>query len=352
MNFGIKRIMPSNLIHIHHRSQNHAGKSGYSRLTDYMPVTSIYGNTRLPYYVAKLVSKPHSNKRGLYNAGSVWKEAELLEHLRRSRKESSVVHYLNAERDVRYFVKFRKFFPVTKFCGTFHKPPEVLYQTITDFKILQNLHGAIAVGENQVEFLKEKLRLQNIAFIPHGVDTEFFTPDRVKKESNTIIFVGNHLRDFDAFNFCIPRISEKVKGLKVHVVLPKDHQNKITPHGSITIHSDIHDFELRNLYNCSSLLFLPLREATACNSLLEGLACGLPIVSTDVGGNRFYLEGTKNLLLPKGDNNAYIDAVAHLLSRPETLQEMAISSREKALTLSWEKIAQKVTAFYEDISKE
>ena len=341
-----------NLIHIHHRSHHHADKSGYSRMTDYMPVRSIYGNTRLPYYVAKIFSKSHSNEKGLYNAGSVWKEAELFNYLRETRNETSLVHYLNAERDIRYFVKYKNFFPNTAFCGTFHKPPSILKNTISNFKVLAKLDAAIAVGENQVEFLREQLNTEHISFIPHGVDTEFFKPDLSNKKNNTIIFVGTHLRDIETLNFCIPKIAEKIKDLKVNIVVPPDHQKKIKPHASIAFYGSISDLELRKLYNTSSLLFLPLKNVTACNSILEALACGLPIVSTDVGGNNFYMNGTKNILVPKGDNNYYIDAIIELLENSNTLQELSVLSREKALSLSWENMAEKVENFYKSIMKQ
>ncbi len=314
-----------------------------------MPVRSIYGTTRVPYYVAKIFSKTHSNETGLYNAGSVWKEAELFKYLRGNRNETSVVHYLNAERDIRYFVKYNTLFPNTKFCGTFHKPPDILNQTIKNFEILSKLDGAIAVGENQVEFLKERLQLENIAFIPHGVDTEFFKPDLSKKDAKTIIFVGSHLRDFEVLNYCIPRIAEVISNLKVNVIIKPTDKAKIKDHKSIIVHSNISDNELRDLYNCSTLLFLPMKNSTACNSLLEGLACGLPVVTTDIGGNRFYLEGTKNVLVPKGDNNYYIDTVIKLLSNSDNHQELANSSRQKALTLSWEEITRRVESFYENL---
>jgi len=338
-----------NLIHVHHRSPHHASKSGYSRISDYIPVRSIYGITWVPYAIAKIFSRYHSIEPGIYDAGSVWKEAELLKYLRGTRNQNSVVHYLNAERDVRYFVKYKRFFPSIKFCATFHKPPAVLQQTIKNPAILSNLDAAIAVGENQVEFLKEKLQLENVVFIPHGVDTKFFRPKLLNEKEDTIIFVGQHLRDFEVFNYCIPRIAEKIKNLKVHVVIHWAYQHKITPHKSIEVHTNISDKDLQGLYNNSSLLFLPLKDVTACNSILEGLACGLPVVTTDVGGNSFYLEGTKNILVPKGENYYYIDAITKLLSNPGTLKELAKSSREKALTLSWEKTAEKVEAFYKNL---
>lgn len=317
-----------------------------------MPVRSIYGNTRVPYYLAKIFSKTHSNNLGLYNAGSVWKEAELFKYLREIRKETSLVHYLNAERDIRYFVKYKGAFSNTTFCGTFHKPPSVLKNTISNFNVLGKLDAAIAVGENQVSFLKENLFTEKVSFIPHGVDTEFFKPDNSYKKPNTIIFVGTHLRDIETLNYCIPKIAEKIKDLKVYIVIPRDHVKKIKPHHSINIHAGINDLELRKLYNSSSLLFLPLKNVTACNSILEGLACGLPIVSTNVGGNNFYMKGTKNVLVPKGDNNYYIDAIIELLENSETLQELSMLSREKALSLSWENIASKMEEFYKIILKE
>ncbi len=314
-----------------------------------MPVRSIHGTTRLPYYAAKIFSEYHSNKTGLYNAGSVWKEAELFKYLRGSRNETSLVHYLNSERDVRYFIKYKKFFPRTIFCGTFHKPPEILNQTIKNYEILSKLDGVIAVGENQVDFLKERLQNDNIAFIPHGIDTEFFKPDLSKREANTLIFVGSHLRDFEVLNYCIPRIADVISNLRVNVIIKPTTKAKIKDHKSIIVHSNISDNELRDLYNSSTLLFLPLKDVTACNSLLEGLACGLPVVSTDVGGNSFYLEETKNVLVPKGDNYYYIDAITNLLNNPGSLHEVGKSSRAKALTLSWEEIVKRMYSFYENL---
>ena len=66
------------------------------------------------------------------------------------------------------------------------------------------------------------------------------------------------IKDFDTFNYCIPKIAEKIKGLKVNVIIRKDFQSKIKPHANVKLHSGIDDFELKKMYQESSLLFLPL----------------------------------------------------------------------------------------------
>lgn len=340
------------LIHIHHRSTHHAKKSGYSRISDYLPVRSIYGDTGIPYRLAKIFSGFHSTDSGLYDTVSVLKETELFKNLIKTKNQASIVHYLNAERDIRHLLRYKKFFPNTKFCGTFHKPPEVLLETIKKPTFLKNLDAAIAVGENQVDFLKEWLKLENVSFIPHGVDTAFFKPGTQMKATNSLIFVGQHLRDFEILNYCVPRIAEEIKDLKVNVVIHPAYKTKINSHRSINVYSNLNDLDLRDIYNGSEILFLPLKNATACNSLLEGLACGLPIVSTDVGGNRFYLEGTENILGPENDNNYYIDAIINLLRNRDSLREMAISSRTKALDLSWEETIKRLNSFYENLNEE
>jgi glycosyltransferase involved in cell wall biosynthesis len=278
----------------------------------------------------------------------VLKTIELYQLLKKHKGQKNIVHFLNGERDIRHLGFFKRKFPNTKFCATFHKPPEVLKETISNPKALQKLDGAVAVGANQVDFLKDWLQLGNVVYIPHGVDTEFFVPDVSKKKKNTLLFVGQHLRDFDTFNSTVPKLAKQIENLQINIVVHPAYINKIIPHRCINFLSDIKDDQLRSLYQEASLLYLPLLDSTACNSLLEAMACGLPIITTAVGGNADYLNNTLNVLVPSKSKKLLLSETKIILNHSH-LESIGISSRKRAEYLCWQNIAKEVMGFYNSI---
>ena len=336
-----------NVYLVHHRSSHHANNSGYGRLMDYMDAKVIYGTTKFPYRLAKIFAGFQTQTKGNYTTGSTLKAIELYQLLKKHKGQSNVVHFLNGERDIRHLDFFKRNFPNTKFCATFHKPPEILKQTIPNPVALQKLDAAIAVGINQVDFLKDWLQIDDIAYIPHGVDTQFFVPDIYNKKRNTLLFVGQHLRDFETFNKTVPTLAEKVKDLKVDVVIHLAYKDKIHPHSCVNILTGVKDEHLRLLYQEASLLYLPMLDSTACNSLLEAMACSLPVITSAVGGNRAYLESTSNILVETGNSARFVSKTVALLRDEKFLNSMGQSSREKALGLDWKNMGKRINQFYQ-----
>lgn len=66
------------------------------------------------------------------------------------------------------------------------------------------------------------------------------------------------------------------------------------------------------------------------NAILEYMACGLPVVATDVGGNSELIEhGRTGMLYASGDVRALADALLGLLARPEKARALGAAARQE-----------------------
>ncbi len=71
-------------------------------------------------------------------------------------------------------------------------------------------------------------------------------------------------------------------------------------------------------------------------SILEALAAGLCVVTTDAGGLPYLLnQGTEALLTPCGDAPAMAAGVARLLTDPSLAEQLSGNGRRKAATFDW-----------------
>jgi len=106
--------------------------------------------------------------------------------------------------------------------------------------------------------------------------------------------------------------------------------------------------EIRLWMNAATLFCLATRSEGRCNAILEALACGLPVVTTDVGGNRELVENDGDgLLVPFWAKNEFLAALRRALE--ENWDRKAISRRARRVT--WEHTTADVVAEFQRVVK-
>lgn len=74
-------------------------------------------------------------------------------------------------------------------------------------------------------------------------------------------------------------------------------------------------------------------------SLIEAMALGLPVISTNVGGIPYLIEDDKDgLLVPTNDVSAFVKAIDELCTHSELAQRLSVAGRKKAEGFDWENV--------------
>jgi glycosyltransferase involved in cell wall biosynthesis len=104
----------------------------------------------------------------------------------------------------------------------------------------------------------------------------------------------------------------------------------------------------------SDLFILPTRAEGMSNALVEAMAAGTAIITTDIPANRDLIEdGENGLLVPPEDAQALAAAIERLWESPDLAEQLSAAAREKAETnLSLSTSTSKYLGLYEDLSRD
>ena len=108
------------------------------------------------------------------------------------------------------------------------------------------------------------------------------------------------------------------------------------------------DEDLPALYNLADLFAFPSHYEGFGIPVLEALACGAPVVCTDTSSLP-EVAGDAAMLIPTGDHEALVDALAHLLTDAEARLALSRKGPARAAQFTWEGAAERLLAVYRQV---
>jgi glycosyltransferase involved in cell wall biosynthesis len=225
--------------------------------------------------------------------------------------------------------------------ATFHQPPDLLKELVNP-DVVGRLDHIVLMAPSQRPYFEGRVADEKVSVILHGVDAEFFHPAQQERAPGPLrcVTAGHWLRDWRVFR----SVAQRLPAVEFHVVTPRETGAEDLP--NVRRHVGVDDATLASLYRSADILFLPLQDTTANNALLEGIASGLPTVTTNLPAVRAYLSGGEAILTPTGDADAALAALEQLRVAPELRRRMGASARARAEALSWSRIASQYEALF------
>ncbi len=340
---------------IRFRYPHHAAASGYDRLCDYVAAPTIRLSSPV-YWLGETVLRPafklmaqHGGKRQYSRYDGSMEFEVLLDMMRR---RNQIYHFIYAEKSFHLSAMMagRR---GHRFVGTVHLPGAThqrVFASTDHFKLFSHI---ITMDRKTVPILEQMTGKRNVTWIPHGTDTDYFKPKTRRKDGHFRIgFAGSHERDFDMLREVVNNVCLAAPKADFHLV---GRDNRLAAlaraHPAVRLYRDVNDEDYRTLFQSLDLFVLPLKMSTVCNSILEALACGVPIVTT-TGGIEDYLDRSCAITVAPGDTREMITAILHECdpAKPGRLSKKA--ARQRALAFSWNKVAEQHLTVFERVARQ
>ncbi len=215
-------------------------------------------------------------------------------------------------------------------------------QVRTRFEEFLSFHVADAVcvpSISEIDYLRRSygIRARKSHTCPNWVDHDAFRPNsRIPRRTRQVCYVGRFHPQKAPM-----ALLEALRGIPdVELLMigggPLQNQieERIAAYGlQARLLGRVSNEELPFYYQSSAVYVLPTRyEGGSPKTLLEAMACGLPVVSTDGFGVREVFEdGVHGYKVPVDNVGALRDAIIAILDHPDEGQKMGVAAREHVI---------------------
>ena len=268
-----------------------------------------------------------------------------LDLIKKSYREKNLIHYFNGDTNC-------KLLPYVKgnnvIVATYHQPPDIFNKVFTRPSHIKMLDAAIVTSPVLIDTLSEYIDRKRIFFVPLAIDTDVYSPlDGPRfQEQKICLFAGNWLRDFETMR----KVVEQLKNdhhIKFQIITFENNWKFFEGLNNVELLSKLTFEDYLEKFRNASLMVIPFKDCTSNLAILEAMACGLPIITTDVGGIRDYVSTSFTILNKKGDDKAIARAIVDLIDDETQLETMSRNARNHADNFDWKVVSNTLNDVYE-----
>lgn len=203
---------------------------------------------------------------------------------------------------------------------------------------------------------------QKIGIIYNGINTEIFKPDENMPDREKFIITSgaSRLTDRKGLNYLVeavailvskyPNVQLKIIGEGNAKKRLEELSEKMKIKDKVEFIGRVSHREVSKYYQEADVFVLPSLNEGMSNAMLEALSSGLPLLATDTGGTKELVTDGENGYVIKMKNASNIaEKIEKLINNSELKKKMGEASRQKALGLSWKKVAGEYYKLYSNL---
>ncbi|MFA5125789.1 MAG: glycosyltransferase family 4 protein [archaeon] len=258
---------------------------------------------------------------------------------------SGIIGYLN-RKELPYIVALRGS-DVPGYNVRLEKLDTIVFKPISK-KVWSNAKSVIANSLGLKELAQKTLDC-DIKVIYNGIDTNEFKPAKKKKSSTIRLISTGRLIKRKGYGYLIKALSG-LEGFSLSLIgdgdekenlkeLAKEMKVKVNFKGTL-----IHKKIVKELQQADIFVLPSLNEGMS-NSILEAMATGLPIITTDVGGSKELIK-ENGFIIQKANIKELKEALLKYKNNLKLLLKHSKQSTKKAKTMSWKTIGKQYEGIY------
>jgi glycosyltransferase involved in cell wall biosynthesis len=206
--------------------------------------------------------------------------------------------------------------------------------------------------------------------VPYGVDTELFVPgpDPRQGKARVVQFVGalikqGYFKGVENLISAHKLVTRELDGCMLRIIGSGDKEEsyreltaRLGISENVEFINDADDSRLIECYQSCDLVVLPSLDTSEAFGivLLEGMACGKPVIASDLPGVRSVFENDQQgLLAEPGNIEDLADKIITLLSDREMARRLGGAGRERVeASYTWTRAGESLEVIYEKVNRD